>query len=146
MSKFQVFASFDEPHDEDLRERLERDAAAPGSLFDLVGWSSAGPITDAWLASARSRIAAADEMVVICSEHSAGSERMAVEMSIATEEGIPCLLLWGRRDEMCTKPAGAKRDAGMYAWTRDVYDNQLAATARQAKELDIPENLKRRQP
>ena len=146
MSKVQVFASFDEPQDEDLRERLQRDASEPGSLFDLVGWSGTGPITDAWMASARSRIAAADEMVVICSEHSASSERMAAEMSIATDEGIPCLLLWGRRDEMCTKPEGAKRNAGMYAWTRDVYDNQLAATARQAKKLEIPESLKRRQP
>ena len=44
---------------------------------------------------------------------------------------------------MCTKPVGFKRDDGMYSWTWEILQNQIAATLRNARPLEIPERYKR---
>ena len=69
--------------------------------------------------------------------------RVSAELRIAQEEQKPYFLLWGRRESMCTKPVGSKRDEGMYSWTREILQNQIVTTLRQAQPLEIPENCKR---
>jgi hypothetical protein len=68
---------------------------------------------------------------------------VAAELRIAREEGKPYLLLWGRRELMCTKPEGAKPSDAMYSWTRDILESQLSATLRNAGPLEVPESCKR---
>ena len=39
-------------------------------------------------------------------------------------------MLWGRREVMCAKPVGAKPAEGMYSWTRQILQDQIAFAAR----------------
>ncbi len=146
MSRISVFVCFDGDHDADLEDRLREQATGPGSTFDIASVSQGRTLSSTWASSARSRIRAADEVVVICGEHSARSARMAAEMQIVLEEEKPYLLLWGRRDCMCKMPAGARRDDVMYGWTRDTFDVQLQATLQSAQPIVVPEDCKRQQP
>lgn len=143
MTRIRIFLSFDGEHDEDLRDLLHAQARRAGSSFELSACSHGADSDDAWEESARARIRAVDEVVVICGEHTDECSRVAAELRIAREEGKPYLLLWGRRDRMCTKPAGADRNDAMYRWTRDVLESQMAMTIRNAQPLVVPENCKR---
>jgi hypothetical protein len=143
MSRIRIFVSFDGEHDADLHQRLQAQSKRRGSAFEFSAQSQGGTMSDTWTATSRSRIRAADEVVVICGEHTNASPRVAAELRIAREEGKPYLLLWGRRELMCTKPEGAKPSDAMYSWTRDILESQLSATLRNAGPLEVPESCKR---
>ncbi len=100
-------------------------------------------MTEAWSAGSRSRIRDADEVVVICGEHTGDSARVAAELRMAQEEDKPYLLLWGRRERMCSKPAGARSTDAMYSWTRDILETQIGAVLRNSKPTVVPESCKR---
>ena len=143
MSRIRIFVSFDGDHDADLQELLLAQSQRPGSAFELSSQSQGGAMTPAWTATCRSRIRAADEVVVLCGEHTHDSPRMAAELRIAQEENKPYMLLWGRRELMCTKPDGALNTDAMYSWTRDILESQMSQTLRNSKPPEVPENLKR---
>ncbi|MGH0030789.1 MAG: hypothetical protein ACQGVC_13420 [Myxococcota bacterium] len=84
-----------------------------------------------------------DVVVVICGEHTAASPRMNAELRLAQEEGKPHLLLWGRRERMCSMPAAASRSDSMYSWTWDILVKQVADTLRSAQVFEVPERYKR---
>jgi hypothetical protein len=88
-------------------------------------------------------MAAADEVIMICGEHTDSSQRMAAELNIAREVGKPYLLVWGRRESMCKKPVGARPTDTMYSWTRDILRAQISATLRGTQPLQVPDRLKR---
>jgi hypothetical protein len=100
-------------------------------------------MTDLRYEKVRRRIREADEVIVICGEHTEASTSVSAELRIAQEEQKPYFLLWGRRESMCTKPVGAKRDEGMYSWTWEILQNQIVTTLRNAEPLEIPEHYKR---
>jgi MTH538 TIR-like domain (DUF1863) len=139
-----VFLSYDVDHDRDLGERFSDQSQRGGSGFCVESRSEAGAMTDRWHAGVRRRMRNADEIVVICGEHTAASERMHTELRIAQEEQKPFLLLWGRRERMCSMPVGVKRTACMYTWTWETLVHLVAQTLRDAQPLEIPENCKRR--
>lgn len=143
MPRIRIFVSFDGVHDADLPDLLAEQASIPGAAFELSARSQGGALTEAWAASSRTRICAADEMIVICGEHTNESPRVAAELRIAQEEGTPYLFLWGRRERMCTKPDGAKPTDAMYSWTREIVESEMNATLRSAKPLQVPEAYKR---
>lgn len=128
-----VFISFDVEHDCELYERLVAQSRAPGSGFAVLGGSERATASDARSARARRRIAQADQVIVICGEHTDESIGVFDELRSAQEEDKSYFMLWGRRDTMCTKPMGAKRTEGMYSWTRQVLQEQLALTYRKAR-------------
>jgi hypothetical protein len=138
-----IFVSFDGDHDADLHDLLHAQSMRPGSAFEFSGCSRGGAMTEAWTVSSRTQIRAAEEVVVICSENTNASPRVAAELRIVQEEGKPYLLLWGRRELMCTKPDGAKRTDAMYSWTPDILESQMSATLRNSKPLEVPESCKR---
>jgi hypothetical protein len=143
MTRIRIFVSFDGEHDVDLHDRLAAQSVTPGSGFELSARSHGGAVTEAWIVSSRTRIRAADEMVVICGEHTHASPRVAAELRIAQQESKPYLLLWGRRERMCTKPEGARPTDAMYSWSPDVLERQMGLTHRNSKPLEVPESLKR---
>ncbi len=143
MPRIRIFVSFDGDHDADLHDLLQAQSMRPGSVFEFSARSQGGAMTAAWTNSSHTRICAADEVVVICGEHTNASPRMAAELRIAQEEGKPYLLLWGRRELMCTKPDGAKPSDAMYSWTHDVLESQMSTTLRNSKPLEVPESCKR---
>jgi hypothetical protein len=132
MSGVHVFVSFDLEHDEDLYELLLAQSRTPSSGFAVLGSSKRS--TPAYLAteSVRRQIREADQVIVICGEHTEASACVGAELLVAQEERTPYFLLWGRRDSMCTKPHGAKPAEGMYSWTRQILQDQITFTTRKA--------------
>jgi len=146
MAPIRIFVSFDGEHDADLLARLDSQLAGSRPLFALSGRSQGGAVTASWKTRVRARIRAADEMVVLCGEHTADCARMAEELRIAQKEDKPYLLVWGRREVMCTRPDGARPGDLMYSWTDDMLEQQMSATLRNAQPRVIPESLKRPPP
>jgi hypothetical protein len=89
MGRFRVFMSFDLGHDRDLMERLVEESAKAGASFEILGCSEAGAMTSTWNDRVRRRIGAADEVIVICGEHTEESTQVGAELGIAREEHKP---------------------------------------------------------
>jgi hypothetical protein len=142
MSKVHVFVSFDIEHDGELYERLLAQSRTPSSGFEVLGGSEPSTVTDVWNERLRRRIGEADQMIVICGEHTESSPRVHAELRIAQEERTPYFLLWGRREIMCTKPIGAKSAEGMYSWTRQIVQDQITLASRKAGENATPEAVR----
>jgi hypothetical protein len=138
-----VYLSFDVDYDADLGDQLLEQSQRGGSGFHVASLSEAGEMTERWHQGVRRRLSAADELIVIFGEHTAKSDRMNAELRIAKEEQKPYLLLWGRRDRMCSMPIGVKRTACMYSWTRATLMHLVAQTLRDARPVEVPENCKR---
>ena len=137
MGNVRIFMSFDLDHDEDLHDRLLEQSMKRASGFEISARSEARTMTDLWEDKLRRRICEADEVIVICGEHTAASMRVSAELRIAQEEQKPYFLLWGRRESMCTKPVGSKRDEGMYSWTWEILQNQIVTTLRSARPVAV---------
>ena len=133
MSRARVYVSFDIDHDRELYECLLDQAR--GSGFCVSGESELVSSPDQWSERVRQRIREADEVIVICGEHSEASQGMSAEIRIAQEEKTPYFLLWGRRGAQCTKPIGARPSEGMYNWTRQNLEDQIAIALRRAQAL-----------
>jgi len=54
--------------------------------------------TDVGRERVRFRIGEADQVIVLCGEHTETSTRVSTEIELAQQERTPYLLLWGRRD------------------------------------------------
>jgi hypothetical protein len=145
MTDVRIYMSFDLDHDRDLHDRLVKQARKPAP-FAIADRSEAGEMTDEWTERVRGRISDADELVMICGEHTDESPRMTAELKMAQEQHKPYVLLWGRRDSMCKKPKGARADDGMYMWTPSVLEYQLAYSLRRSREPEVPESMKRQYP
>lgn len=133
MSRVRIFVSYDVDHDARLFELLLAESKAPGSAFEVAGASEHLSASESWSDGVRHRIQAADQMIVICGEHTEASIGMSTELRIAREVHTPYFLLWGEREVMCTKPVGAKPSEGIYSWTRPILANQIAMTLRNAR-------------
>jgi hypothetical protein len=142
MDNVRIFMSFDLDHDQDLHDLLVDQSSRPASGFEISARSEAWTMTDPSYAKVRRRICEADVVIVICGEHTASSMCVSAELRIAQEEEKPYFLLWGRRESMCTKPVGAKRDEGMYSWTWEILQSQIVTTLRKAQPREIPERYK----
>lgn len=144
LGPIRVFMSFDLAHDRDLKERLVAESLKAGSGFAISGHSEAAEMTDAWTHRLRGRIGEADEVIVICGEHTRDSAQVGAEIGIAQEKQKPYFLLWGRREVMCTKPIGAAATDSMYSWMSSVIRDQVTMTLRLAQPREVPEHAKRR--
>lgn len=132
MSEVQVFVSFDTQHDGDLYELLLAHSRTPSSGFAVLGGSKPSSTADFASESARRGIREADQVIVLCGEHTEASTGVGAELELAQQEQTPYILVWGRRDAMCTKPIGAKPAEGMYSWTREILQDQIRLMARKA--------------
>jgi len=119
MAKKRVFTSFDFDHDEDLRNLLVGQARNPDTPFELADYSLKEPMTGNWKDKVRTRIRAADIVLVMCGEHTDTATGVSAELSIAQEENKPYFLLWGRPNKTCKKPKSAKDGDKVYNWTWD---------------------------
>lgn len=132
-TRFAVFVSFDPDHDAELCERIMVQSRMAGSSFKVVGASPRSSATEATREATRSRIATADQVIVICGLHTGESDAMCGELRAAQEEQKPYVMLWGRRELMCCKPQGAPSAEGMFSWTRQILQDQLALNERKAQ-------------
>ena len=95
MSAVNVFVSFDIAHDQELYELLLEQSRVPDSSFEVCACSEPPPASNSSNERLRERIHGADEMIVICGEHTQDSVPMNVELGIARQEETPYFLLWG---------------------------------------------------
>jgi hypothetical protein len=140
--RVRIFAIFDVEHDQDLYELLREESGVPGCNFDVVGGSHCSRDPDGWRTSVRQRIHQADQVIVICGEHTEDSVLVHSELLIAREDGKAYFLLWGRRGIMCTKPMGAKTAEGMYSWTRQFLHDQISFNLRTAGTVKAAQSLR----
>jgi hypothetical protein len=143
MPNVRIFMSFDPENDEDLHDLLLEQSRRQSSGFEISARSEAATMTDRWDEKVRRQISEVDEVIVICGEHTASSVRVNAELRIAQEEQKPYFLLWGRRERMCTKPTGSKRDDSMYSWTWEILQDQIVSTLRNARPREVAERYKR---
>jgi hypothetical protein len=125
-----VFVSFDLEHDADLYAQLLEQSRTAASGFEVLGRSDRLADADLWSGRVRQQIREADQVIVICGEHTRDSPSVGAELRIAREERTSHFLLWGNREIMCTKPSGAKPAEGMYSWTLEILQERLAYTRR----------------
>ncbi len=143
MSDVHVFLSFDVDHDVDLADLLSDQSGRGGSGFLVSARSEAGMVTDRWSDAVRRRVRDADQVIIICGEHTEKSIQVNSELRIVQEEKKPYFLLWGRRERMCTMPARVTRAECMYSWSWEILLQQISDTLRNARPLDVPEHYKR---
>ena len=137
-----IFVAFDMEHDQDLFDLLLASSRGK-TFFEVSGRSELRTIPEEWQKTTQRRIAAADQVVVVCGEHTCDSVSVAAELRMAQEQEKPVILLWSRRQAMCKKPLGALPGDPMYSWTPDILQDQLAANRRAALKRRVPERLKR---
>jgi len=133
MDKIRVFVSFDLEHDGDLYALMLDEAALPNSGFEVLGRSEIRAPMDHWSEVARRGIREADQVIFICGERTGEALAMGSELLMAQEEETPYLLVWGRREAMCTKPRGAKPAEGMYSWTTEILKTQMEVILRSSR-------------
>jgi hypothetical protein len=131
--QIRVFVSYDREHDVDLHDRLVEQSSKSATGFEVSARSRARAAADVWDEGLRREIRDADEVIIICGEHTECSERMATELRIAQEERRPYFLLWGRRELACTKPTTAKPADAMYSWTWEILQSQILTIRRGAQ-------------
>jgi len=129
---FDVFVSFDSEHDGELCDRILAESRMPGAGFTVLGASSRSPATEASQELTRRRIEKADQVIVLCGEHTDESLGVFRELKDAQRAEKPYVMLWGRRDVMCSKPQGARSADGMFSWTPQILQEQLALNQRRA--------------
>ena len=133
MGKIHIFVSFDLDHDGDLCDLLLEQSGISSFGFEVSGRSKGRSMDDLPGEGVRRQIREADEVIVICGEHTEDSMRVSAELRIAREEHTPYFLLWGRRERMCTKPLSAKRAEGIYSWRSEILLSQILLTLRNAR-------------
>jgi hypothetical protein len=141
MSDVRVFLSFDVDHDVDLADLLSDQSGRGGSGFLVSARSEAGMVTDRWCEAVRRRIRDADQVIVVCGQHTKDSVRVNSELRIAQEEQKPYFLLWGRRERMCTMPARVTRAERMYSWSWEILLQKISDG--KPRPLDVPDRYKR---
>jgi hypothetical protein len=92
-TRARVYISFDYDNDDDLRTLLIGQSKNEDSPFSIADASIPAPVTGDWKASARRRIKGADVVAVICGQRTDTATGVAVEVTIAQEEGVPYFLL-----------------------------------------------------
>jgi len=138
-----VFLSFDLAHDRDLYVRLLAEAKK-GAWFSIDSCSAERADDTGNDAMVRERIAAVDAVIVICGEHTDECPSVSAELQMTREERKPHLLLWGRREVMCKKPASSRADDSMYGWTPHILQSQLQVILRAPR--DVPDHLRKATP
>lgn len=118
MTKTKCFISFDYDNDSVLKELLVGQSRNDDSPFEIADWSIKEASAD-WKEQARARIKRSEVVIVICGEHTASANGVAIETSIAQEEKVPYFLLCGYHGKKCEKPKTAKKEDAIYKWTWD---------------------------
>lgn len=112
-----AFISFDYDHDARQKDLLIGQSKNPDSPFVIHDWSLKEPSSD-WKARARRQIKASGLVIVLCGNYMSSASGVAIELSIAQEEGVPYFLL-AAYSEGATKPTTAKSTDKIYKWTWD---------------------------
>lgn len=115
--KTKVFISFDFDHDEELKNLFVGQAKLDDTPFEISDVSVKEVLPGDWIAKVRPKIKNAEQVVVICGEHTHTATGVSAEIEIAQQLNKPYFLLNGRRGKNCMKPRSAKIEDKIYRWT-----------------------------
>lgn len=118
MASVPIFISYDYDHDQDCKNLLVGQAKNSDSPFEISDWS-VKEVSPDWKTDARRRIRRAQQVIVICGEHTDSATGVNVEIEIAREEKKPYFLLNGRPNSHFRKPSAALSSDKVYKWTWD---------------------------
>mgnify|MGYP001744247933 FL=1 len=118
MAKVRCFVSFDYDNDANLKDFLIGQSKNEDSPFKISDWSIKEASSD-WKDKARMRIKNSEVVIVICGKNTDKAAGVAIELSIAQEEGKDYFLLAGYSDGSYKKPISAKGSDKVYKWTWD---------------------------
>lgn len=124
MTKVRCFVSFDYDNDANLKDLLIGQSKNEDSPFEISDWSIKEASSD-WKDKARMRIRNSEVVIVICGKNTNEATGVAIELSIAQEEGKDYFLLAGYSDGSCKKPTSAKSSDKVYKWTWDNLKNLI---------------------
>jgi len=128
--RIRMFLIYDRRHDVDLRDALVAQSLEAKAAFTIVAQSTAGDPEVDGDERVRTQLRESDEVLVLCGAHTEESPTVADEFRVVLEEEKPYVLLWGRREIMCTKPPGAKPGDAMYSWTDQILDARVREVLR----------------
>ncbi len=128
MAKAKIFISFDYDHDKSLKELLIGQSKNEESPFEIVDTSVKEELSGDWKEKVRKRIKQADQVIVICGEHTDTASGVNAELKITQEESISYFLLWGYKDVGCKKPKLALDSDKIYKWTWDNLESLIGGT------------------
>ena len=124
MTKTRCFVSFDYDNDVKLKFWLIAQSRLEDSPFEVSDWSIKEASSD-WKDKARMRIRNSEVVIVICGKNTNTATGVAIELSIAQEEGKDYFLLAGYSDVICKKPTSAKSSDKVHKWTWDNLKNLI---------------------
>lgn len=116
-TKTKVFISFDFDHDEELKNLFLGQAKLDDTPFEISDVSVKEALPGDWKTKVRPKIRNAEQVVVICGEHTHTATGVSAEVEIAQELGKSYFLLNGRNGKICMKPKSAKTTDKIYRWT-----------------------------
>lgn len=119
MAKKRAFISFDYDNDADLKNLLVGQSRHPDTDFEIFDMSIKEAVATNWRENARRRIKGCNVVIVICGNYTHNASGVSTELNIAREESVPYFLLWGRKENNCTKPQSALPSDKIYNWTWD---------------------------
>ena len=114
-----IFISYDYDNDSDLKMLLVGQAKNPDTPFAISDASVKQKLTGDWKEKVRERIKQAEQVIVICGEHTDTATGVSAEVKITQEEKKSYFLLYGRSSKKCKKPKNAASSDKMYKWTWD---------------------------
>ena len=124
MTKTRCFVSFDYDNDVKLKSWLIAQSRLKDSPFEVSDWSIKEASSD-WKDKARMRIRNSEVVIVICGKNTNTATGVAIELSIAQEEGKDYFLLAGYSDVIRKKPTSAKSSDKVHKWTWDNLKNLI---------------------
>lgn len=111
-----LFISYDYDNDAFLKEALVEQSNNADSPFEFADASVKAHLTGDWKEKVKGRISRADQVAVICGQHTDKATGVAAEVTIAQSLGKPYFLLAGYSAGGNKKPATALAADDMYTW------------------------------
>ncbi|MCY2996057.1 MAG: hypothetical protein NTY19_50645 [Planctomycetota bacterium] len=112
-----VWIIYDHEHDSPLKDLLCQEARRVDSPFRVIDSSVVSTDPAVGEDPVRELIRKAEQVAVLCGEHTEKSRQVTTELTIAQEENKPYFLLAHETVKSCRRPASAKEDDKLYGWT-----------------------------
>jgi hypothetical protein len=117
MAKIKVFISFDFDNDSGLKAMLVGQSKLEDTPFEIIDYSVKQELSGDWKEKVRTRIKKAEQVIILCGEHTDTASGVNAEVKITQEEKKSYFLLAGYAEKTNKKPNAALSTDQMYKWT-----------------------------
>lgn len=124
MSK-RIFISF-AVEDANLRDFLVGQARNKKSPFEFVDMSVKQPFDSMWKTRCRTKIKGCDGMIAIITKNTKNADGQLWEINCANDENIPCVGIWGYKDDKNFVLPSDLNNISIMKWDWDNIKNWLS--------------------